>query len=87
MVQYRQPGGIDGQPIVQVGCLLSLMDGIAFHSWTKQHQVDWEAAKTIEVEETTGVLEALHIHERQQTSNLDCGLTINPSWLPVLPTM
>ena len=29
------------------------------------------------------VLEALHIHQ-QQTSNLDCGLAINPTWLPVL---
>ena len=62
-------------------------NGIAVHSWTKQHQVDWEAAKTIEVEGNywrRRVLEALHIHQLQQTSNLDCGLTINPSWLPVL---
>ena len=26
LVQCRQPGGIDGQPTVQVGCLLSLVD-------------------------------------------------------------
>ena len=59
----------------------------AVHSWTKQHQVDCEAAKTIEVEGNywrRWVLEALHIHQQQQTSNLDCGLAINPSWLPVL---
>ena len=46
-----------------------------------------EAAKTIEVEGNywrRRVLEALNIHQRQQTSNLNCGLTINPSWLPVL---
>ena len=62
-------------------------NGIAVHSWTNQHQVDWEAAKTIEVEENywrRRVLEALHIHQQQHTSNLDCGLAINPSWLPVL---
>ena len=52
-----------------------------------RHQVDWEAAKTIEVEGNywrRRVLEALHIHQQQHTSNLDCGLAINPSWLPVL---
>ena len=41
-------------------------NGIAVHSWTKQHQVDWEAAKTIEVEGNywrRRVLEALHIHQ------------------------
>ena len=62
-------------------------NGIAVHSWTKQHQVDWEAAKTIEVEGNywrRRVLETLHIHQQQQTSKVDCGLTINPSWLPVL---
>ena len=62
-------------------------NGIAVHSWTNQHQVDWEAAKTIEVEGNywrRRVLEALHIHQQQHTSNLDCGLAINPSWLPVL---
>ena len=30
------------------------------------------------------VLEALHIHQQPRISNLDCGLTINPSWLPLL---
>ena len=46
-----------------------------------------DPAKTIEVEGNywrRRVLEAMHIHCRQQTSNLDCGLAINPSWLPVL---
>ena len=44
-------------------------------------------AKTREVEGnywSRQVLEALHIHRLQQTSNLDCGLAINPSWLPLL---
>ena len=30
------------------------------------------------------VLEALHIHQQRHTSNLDCGMAINPSWLPLL---
>ena len=30
------------------------------------------------------VLEALHIHQQCQTSNPDCSLHINPSWLPLL---
>ena len=64
-------------------------NGIAVHSWTNQHQVNWEAAKTREVEGNywrRRVLEALHIHREQHTSNLDCGLAINPSWLPLLNT-
>ena len=32
------------------------------------------------------VPEALHIHQQQHTSNLDCALAINPSWLPLLDT-
>ena len=28
--------------------------------------------------------EALHIRQQQHTSNLDCGLAINPSWLLLL---
>ena len=64
-------------------------NGIAVHSWANQHQVDWEAAKTREVEGNywrRRVLEALHIHREQHTSNLDCGLAINLSWLPLLNT-
>ena len=44
-------------------------------------------AKTREVEGnywSRQVLEALHIHRQQQPSNLDGGLAINPSWLPLL---
>ena len=62
-------------------------NGIAAHAWTNQHQVDWKAAKTREMEgnyRKRRVLEALHIHQQQHTSNLDCGLAINPSWLPLL---
>ena len=30
------------------------------------------------------VLEALHIHQQHRTSNLDCGLNINTTWLSLL---
>ena len=49
-------------------------NGIAVHSWTSQHQVNWEAAKTREVEGNywrRRLLEAVHIHREQHTSNLD----------------
>ena len=62
-------------------------NGIAVHAWNLQHQVNWEAAETIATEGhywKRRVLEALHIHQQQQSSNLDCGLAINPSWLPLL---
>ena len=62
-------------------------NGIAAHAWTNQHQVDWKAAKTREMEGNywkRRVLEALHIRQHQQTSNLDCCLAINSSWLPLL---
>ena len=71
--------GPDNKNIVDVPTPLLRFPGEvsrAVHSWTKQHQVDWEAAKTIEVEGNywrKRVSEALHIHHRQQTSNLDCG--------------
>ena len=42
-------------------------NGIAAHAWTNQHQVDWKAAKTREMEGNywkRRVLEALHIHQQ-----------------------
>ena len=45
-------------------------NGIAAHAWTNQHQVDWKAAKTREMEENyrkRRVLEALRIHQQQHT--------------------
>ena len=58
-------------------------NGIAAHAWTSQQQVDWKAAKTRETEGNywrRRVLEALHIHQQQHTSNLDCGLAILPGY-------
>ena len=63
-------------------------NGIAVHSWANKHQVNWATVK----QEERGywkrrVLEALHIHQQPRASNLDCGLTINPSWLPLLESL
>ena len=61
-------------------------NGIAVHAWANQHQVNWEAASVKQEERIywrRRVLEALHIHQHQ-TSNLDCGLNINATWLPLL---
>ena len=61
-------------------------NGIAAHAWTNQHQVDWKAPKTREMEGNWRgrVLEALQVHQQQHTSNLDCGLAIYHAWLPLL---
>ena len=60
-------------------------NGIAVHAWANQHQVNWEATS---VKQEKGscwrrrFLEALHIHQQHQTSNLDCGLNIKPCGFP-----
>ena len=54
-------------------------NGIAVHAWANQHQVNWEAASVKQEERIywrRRVLEALHIHQQHQTSNLDCGLCL-----------
>ena len=51
------------------------------HTWANQQQVDWEAAMI--KEEEMGYWKQVG-YQQHQTSNLDCGLTINPSWLPLL---
>ena len=62
-------------------------NGIAVHAWANQHQVNWEAASAKQEERIywrRRVLEALHIHQQHWTLNLDCGLNINATWLPLL---
>ena len=59
-------------------------NGIAAHAWTAQHTVDWSSAKVRTTEHLwkRKVLEAMHIRRELDTSNLDCGLQLNPIWLP-----
>ena len=62
-------------------------NGIAAHACQQQHAVDWDAAKVRCTEQhywKRKVLEAIHIWQQPNTSNLDCGLQINPVWLPHL---
>ena len=49
-------------------------DGIAAHAGASQHQVDWEATKTRGMKGNYWKRRvALHIHQQQHTSNVDCG--------------
>ena len=60
-------------------------NGIAVHLQDHDHRVDWEAARVIGQEPyywKRRVLEALHISRSDKTSNLDCGLALDPIWAP-----
>ena len=64
-------------------------NGIAVHVHANDHnhRVDWEGAKVLEEEPRywrRRTLEAIHIHRRKQTSNLDCGLALSDIWTPFL---
>ena len=62
-------------------------NGIAVHLQDHDHRVDWGAARVIGQEPhywRRRVLEALHISKSGKTSNLDCGLTLDPIWAPFM---
>ena len=62
-------------------------NGIAAHACQQHHEVNWDEAKVRCREQhywKRKVLEAIHIWQQPNTSNLDCGLQINPVWLPHL---
>ena len=62
-------------------------NGIAAHACQQHHEVNWDAAKVHCREQhywKRKVLEAIHIWQQPNTSNLDCGFQINPVWLPHL---
>ena len=64
-----------------------LKNGIAAHACQQQHRVDWSVAKVRCTEQhhwKRKVLEAIHIQQLANTSNLDCGLQISPVWLPLI---
>ena len=51
------------------------------------HLVEWESAKVKEVAPNLAhrrIVEALHIHRTPNTTNLDCGLTLDSIWFPLL---
>ena len=62
-------------------------NGIAVYAWDHDHRVDWEAARVLEQEPCywkRRTLEAIHIMSHGNTTNLDCGLTLNSIWTPFL---
>ena len=62
-------------------------NGIAVHAWNSGHQVEWESAKVKEVVPNLAhrrITEALHIYQTPNTTNLDCGLTLDSIWFPLL---
>ena len=62
-------------------------NGVAAHAWTAQHRVAWSDAKvrtTVQHLWKRKVLEAIHLKRQPDTSNLDCGVQLNPIWSPLL---
>ena len=62
-------------------------NGIAVHAWNSGHQVEWESAKVKDVVPNLAhrrIGEALHIFQTANTTNLDCGLTLDSIWFPLL---
>ena len=62
-------------------------NGIATHTWDHEHRVNWEEARVVRTEPhywKRRMLEALRIQSIGNTSNLDCGLTLNPVWVPFI---
>ena len=56
-------------------------NGIATHAWDHNHRVNWEGAQVIQTEPfywKRRVLEAIIIRNHDTTSNLDCGLSLDP---------
>ena len=65
-------------------------NGIAVHAWKSERQVDWESAKVKQVVPNLShrrIAEALHIHQIANTTNLDCGLTLDSIWFPLPHTI
>ena len=54
---------------------------IATHAWDEDHRINWEEARVVTVELSywkRQVREALRIQSGGNTSNLDCGLMLDP---------
>ena len=57
-------------------------NGIAVHAWDSHHRINWVGAKVISP--IIGRRESWHIQKRGNTTNLDCGLSLNSIWTPFL---
>ena len=59
-------------------------NGISVHANSTCHDINWEGAKVIEVEENwkrRKYKEAIHIALNKSSMNLDRGLQVHPSWI------
>ena len=66
-------------------CAVKKKNGIVAHACQHQHRVVWDAAKVRCTEQhlrKRKVLEGIHML-LPNSSNLDCGLQLNPVWLPL----
>lgn len=62
-------------------------NGIAVHAWTKEHQVNWDAAKVrVREQQLTRrkAMESLLIRQHANSSNLDKGMNLSQIWKPLL---
>ena len=58
-------------------------NGVPVHAWRHQHRVNWEEASVLVQEHSywrRRVLKDIEIQKHGNTINLDCGLTLNPTW-------
>ena len=66
-------------------------NGIASHdAWDQDHRVDWQEASVIQTEShywKRRALEAIWIQGNSNSNNLDCGLTLDPIWLPLFDSL
>ena len=66
----------------------NMKNGIAAHAWNHHYRVEWDSARVKTFEQhlwKRRVLEAICIRETEENSNLDCGLSVNQVWSPLLP--
>ena len=62
-------------------------NGISTHAWDEDHRVNLEEVRVVTVEPSywkSMMREALRIQSVGNTSNLDCGLTLDPVWWQLL---
>ena len=62
-------------------------NSIATHAWDEDHRVNWEEVRVITIEPSywkRRVCEALRIKSVGSTSNVDCGLILDPAWMQFL---
>ena len=55
------------------------------HVWKEQHRGDWQEARVKKVVDhywNRRVMEVILIQDQKQSFNLDCGLELNPAWIP-----